>query len=90
MVKSLTWSSDAKWAQIDPFLPSGRCGARRVDDRRVILGIVHMLWMVRVGATARPSRHLRRRSRTADRLQRSLGSDDDRFQLHPSGVDSHR
>ncbi|MCW6533154.1 IS5 family transposase [Sphingomonas sp. MMSM20] len=29
------------------MLPNGRCGARRVDDRRVISGIVHML---RIGA----------------------------------------
>jgi len=43
MGKSLTWLSDAEWARIEPLLPSGRCGARRVDDRRVISGIVHML-----------------------------------------------
>ena len=47
MSKSLTWLSDAEWARIEPLLPSGRCGARRVDDRRVISGIVHML---RIGA----------------------------------------
>lgn len=47
MGKSLTWLSDAEWARIEPLLPSGRCGARRVDDRRVISGIVHML---RIGA----------------------------------------
>ena len=43
MSRSLTWLSDAEWARIEPLLPSGRCGARRVDDRRVISGIVHML-----------------------------------------------
>lgn len=47
MSKSLTWLSDAEWARIEPLLPQGRCGARRVDDRRVISGIVHML---RIGA----------------------------------------
>ena len=47
MSKALTWLSDAEWAQIEPLLPRGRCGARRVDDRRVISGIVHML---RIGA----------------------------------------
>ena len=47
MGKSLTWLSDAEWARIEPLLPKGRCGARRVDDRRVISGIVHML---RIGA----------------------------------------
>jgi transposase len=47
MSKSLTWLSDAEWARIEPLLPQGRCGAHRVDDRRVISGIVHML---RIGA----------------------------------------
>ncbi len=36
--------SDAEWARIEPLLPRGRRGARRVDDRRIISGIVHMLW----------------------------------------------
>jgi transposase len=39
----LYWLSDAEWARIEPLLPVGRKGARRVDDRRVISGIVHML-----------------------------------------------
>lgn len=39
----LTWLSDAEWARIEPLLPRGRKGAHRVDDRRVISGIVHML-----------------------------------------------
>ena len=47
MGKALTWLSDADWARIEPLPPSGRCGARRVDGRRVISGIVHML---RIGA----------------------------------------
>jgi transposase len=37
------WLSDAQWATIDPLLPKNRPGARRVDDRRVISGIVHVL-----------------------------------------------
>jgi transposase len=37
------WLSDAEWETIQPHLPSGRRGARRVDDRRVISGIMHML-----------------------------------------------
>ena len=37
------WLSDAQWAAIDPLLPKNRPGARRVDDRRVISGIVHVL-----------------------------------------------
>jgi transposase len=41
--RQLTWLSDEEWAKIEPLLPHGRKGARRVDDRRVISGIVHML-----------------------------------------------
>jgi transposase len=37
------WLSDGEWAVIEPHLPKGRRGAHRVDDRRVISGIVHML-----------------------------------------------
>ena len=43
MARQLTWLSDAEWAKIEPLLPQGRSGAHRVDDRRVISGIVHML-----------------------------------------------
>lgn len=37
------WLSDREWAKIEPYLPRGRCGAHRVDDRRIICGIIHML-----------------------------------------------
>jgi len=37
------WLSDAQWAAIGPLLPKNRPGARRVDDRRVISGSVHVL-----------------------------------------------
>jgi|SRR5215472_4853825 transposase len=47
MARQLTWLSDAEWAKIEPLLPRGRKGAPRVDDRRVISGIVRML---RIGA----------------------------------------
>jgi transposase len=40
---ALFWLSDAAWAAIEPHLPQNQPGARRVDDRRVISGIVHML-----------------------------------------------
>lgn len=43
MVQQVYWLSDAEWARIEPLLPRGRRGAHRVDDRRVISGIVHML-----------------------------------------------
>src|SRR5277367_670577 len=41
--RQLTWLSDVEWAKIEPHLPRGRRGAHRVDDRRVISGIIHML-----------------------------------------------
>nr|WP_225649618.1 IS5 family transposase [Bradyrhizobium australafricanum] len=43
MRKQLYWLSEAEWKRLEPLLPRGRRGARRVDDRRVISGIVHML-----------------------------------------------
>ena len=43
MARNLYWLSDDEWAAIQPHLPTGRRGARRVDDRRVISGILHML-----------------------------------------------
>jgi transposase len=43
MARGTYWLSDVEWARIEPLLPQGRRGARRVDDRRVISGIVHML-----------------------------------------------
>ena len=39
----LFWLSDEAWAAIEPQLPKNQPGARRVDDRRVISGIVHVL-----------------------------------------------
>lgn len=37
------WLSDLQWAAIEPHLPRNRPGARRVDDRRVLSGIIHVL-----------------------------------------------
>ncbi len=39
----LFWLSDASWAVIEPHLPTGQPGKPRVDDRRVISGILHVL-----------------------------------------------
>ncbi|WP_417398492.1 IS5 family transposase [Glycocaulis abyssi] len=39
----LFWLSDMQWAAIAPHLPTNQPGARRVDDRRVISGIIHVL-----------------------------------------------
>ena len=43
MSRSLFWLSDEAWLAIEPHLPKNQPGARRVDDRRVISGIVHVL-----------------------------------------------
>jgi len=38
-----SWFTDEQWANIEPLLPKDRPGAHRVDDRRVLSGIVHVL-----------------------------------------------
>lgn len=37
------WLSDPQWARLAPLLPNKPRGVPRVDDRRVISGIVHVL-----------------------------------------------
>ena len=37
------WFTDAQWARIEPLLPTDVRGKERVDDRRVLSGIVHAL-----------------------------------------------
>ena len=39
----LFWLSDEQWAVIEPLLLRNKGGAHRVDDRRVISGIIHIL-----------------------------------------------
>ena len=43
MRKNLFWLSDGQWERIEPQLPGDVRGVARVDDRRVISGIVHVL-----------------------------------------------
>ena len=43
MAKQVRWLSDEEWARIEPLLPRGRKGAHRVDDRRVISGIIFVI-----------------------------------------------
>lgn len=43
MRSGLFWLDDEQWARIEPHLPTGLTGPGRVDDRRIISGIVHML-----------------------------------------------
>ena len=37
------WLSDEQWRRLAPLLPNKSRGVKRVDDRRVISGIVHVL-----------------------------------------------
>jgi transposase len=43
MRSNLYWLSDEQWARIQPLLPTDVRGKPRVDDRRVISGIMHVL-----------------------------------------------
>ena len=43
MRRNLFWLSDEQWSRIKPNLPTDVRGVERVDDRRVISGIVHVL-----------------------------------------------
>ena len=43
MRRNLFWLSDEQWRRIEPYLPRDVRGVERVDDRRVISGIVHVL-----------------------------------------------
>jgi transposase len=42
-MNTLFWLSDEAWSAVEPCLPKNQPGAGRVDDRRVISGIVHVL-----------------------------------------------
>lgn len=42
-LKVLAARYDEAWAAIEPHLPRNQPAARRVDDRRVISGILHVL-----------------------------------------------
>ena len=37
------WLDDRQWARLQPMLPNKPQGVPRVDDRRVISGVIHML-----------------------------------------------
>jgi transposase len=43
MRRNLFWLSDEQWGEIEPHLPTDVRGKERVDDRRVISGILHVL-----------------------------------------------
>ena len=39
----LFWLSDEAWEKIEPHIPTGKPGKPRVDDRRVMSGVLHVL-----------------------------------------------
>ena len=43
MRRNLFWLSDDQWRRIEPHLPTDVRGKERVDDRRVISGILHVI-----------------------------------------------
>jgi len=43
MRPNLFWLGDEQWSRIQPLLPTDVRGKDRVDDRRVISGIVHVI-----------------------------------------------
>ncbi len=46
--------SDEEWAVIEPLLPKGGRGPKRVDDRRVLNGIFYILRTGAPGSSRRP------------------------------------
>jgi len=44
MSSNYFWLSEARFRRLAPLLPTDTRGVPRVDDRRVISGIVHVLW----------------------------------------------
>lgn len=59
------WLTDAKFARIEPHLSTDTRGKPRVDDRRVISGIVHVLKSGGRWIDAPPDYGRARRSTTA-------------------------
>ena len=43
MNRDCFWLTDEQFAKIEPYLPTDTRGKPRVDDRRVISGIIHVL-----------------------------------------------
>ncbi|KAB2883920.1 MAG: transposase, partial [Pseudorhodoplanes sp.] len=42
-MSSLFWLSDEQWTAIASLMPEGGVGPKRLDDRVVISGIIHVL-----------------------------------------------
>lgn len=88
MRKQLYWLDDAAWKRIEPLMPCGRRGARRVDDRRVVSGIMHML---RCGARWRdcPPEYGPQHNGLQSIQPMEPPGHLDRYLLRPNGHDRH-
>src|SRR3954447_9427361 len=64
-MRDLFWLSDQAWAALEPHLLKNQPGKSRVDDRRVISGILHILKTGGRWRDVPPSTGRRRRSTTA-------------------------
>lgn len=42
-MSELFWLNDRQWENVEPLLPKNVQGKRRIDDRRVISGIIHVM-----------------------------------------------
>ena len=71
MAGALFWLSDEAWSAIEPHLPKNQPGARRVDDRRVISGIVHCSNAEAAGTTVRAIAVRQRRSQSLEPVEQT-------------------
>jgi transposase len=85
--RNLFWLSDEQWRRIEPHLPTDVRGKDRVDNRRVISGIVHVLKSD--GAIAPIPMALRQRSTIASCAEDGARSGKTRSGNSP-GVDGPR
>ena len=61
-MSDLFWLNDAQWARLQPLLPTDVRGVPRVDDRRVISGIIMCSGPAAAGSMPRRPTDLARRS----------------------------
>jgi transposase len=103
MRANLFWLSDEQWWQIEPHLPTDVRGKKRVDDRKVISGIVHVLksgcrWKDCPSEYGPPTTIYNRFTRWAERgvwerlfrVQASRGRSDDTQMIDSTHIKAHR
>ena len=94
MILDQFWLTDAQFSKIAPHLPTDTRGKARVDDRRVISGIVHVLNRAGAGSTRRRNTVRKKRSTIAMSAGRPRASGATvsraRSSRRPAGGGSHR